>query len=350
MAEICTWDQVFTSKNYVILYWYLFNKPSYQRMIAKDMEELKKSEEFKEYIPPTLIYENNITTYLRDMEESNLIAVRNIEGRKHFYQALSFFYLDPFCIKTPESKKKFIKDHFKEYSEYLINMNIEKSDQFDERAKTIMWRDIWESWSSQAFKFNRKNNSVIPAQKVFQEYSSEPKEFMKMISHSNVDYITLFELIEECFNEICGLCRLQSAWVDEKPNYWEAFEMDDFEEAKSIKNGFATENISDFKMLNQTKLYNDLVQNTPTLIEQYHIDDWINGQMQELLFELDELFSAEWGYYFDEVGPMEKKCWDILWGHASNARATVRDQLRLYQHIIRGNIQFNKETLSFEGL
>lgn len=205
-------------------------------------------------------------------------------------------------------------------------------------------------WPDLTFKFNRKDNSVIPAQRVFQEYSREPKEFMRMISHSHVDYITLFELIEECFHEIYYLCRLQSAWVDEKPNYWEAIEMDDFEEVESIKSEFATENISDFKMLNQTKLYNDLSQNTLRLIEQYHIDDWINGEMQELLFELDELFSAKGGYYFDEVGRMEKRCWDILESHASRALATVRDQLRLYQHIKRGNVQFNKEKLLFEGL
>lgn len=74
MVEICTWNEV-TSKNYVILYWYLFNKPNYQRMIAEDIRELKKSEEFKEYIPSTLIYENNITRCLREMEESNLIAI-----------------------------------------------------------------------------------------------------------------------------------------------------------------------------------------------------------------------------------------------------------------------------------
>jgi hypothetical protein len=51
----------------------------------------------------------------------------------------------------------------------------------------------------------------------------------------------------------------------------------------------------------------------------------------------------------DEVNPIEKRCWDILRFHASNARATVGDQLRLYQHIKRENILFNKETLLFEG-
>jgi hypothetical protein len=351
MVEVCTWDKAFTSKAHIVLYWYLFNRPDYQLHIAEEFADLRRnSDEFKESIPRSLTCQNNITRYLREMEECNLVGIRNVEGRKHYYQALSFFYLDPFCIKTPRSKKKYVNDHFEEYSEYLRDLNIELPYPLRGKARTIMRKEEFWEWSRLAFKYMGKNNSIIPAQKIFQEYSQEPSEFMEMISYPHVDFISLYGLIEHCFKEIHDLLEFRSAWIDEHEHYLEAIEMEDFEEAKNIEGEFFFSCAPDYRMLAWNKATGILDQDTPSLIERYHVDDWFGKQLDRPLSELCGMLDNEDGYYFDEVNPVEKQCWNVLESHLSSACGTVGDQLGLYQHIKEANILFNRETLLFEGL
>jgi len=66
--------------------------------------------------------------------------------------------------------------------------------------------------------------------------------------------------------------------------------------------------------------------------------------MKNLLAELDKRFSAGEEFFVDE----EKRCWDILTGHAGRVAYYVKKQLKLYRQIKRGNISFNEETLKFE--
>ncbi|MGD2248796.1 MAG: hypothetical protein PVF58_10365 [Candidatus Methanofastidiosia archaeon] len=192
MVEICPWNEVFTkysesvNESLIILYWYLFNNPSYQRRIAEDMYELRESEEFKEKIPSYIAYENNIGNCIQKMEEHNLIGIERIENRKNIYQALSFFYLDPFCIKTPNSVKGDIESHYQEYKQNLL------------RDGTKIDSD-WREYSEYIFN-EQLNTSVMPAQKLIQQFSHSTKQFMKyLFSKNNRNYLCLYELIRSTF-------------------------------------------------------------------------------------------------------------------------------------------------------
>lgn len=103
-------------------------------------------------------------------------------------------------------------------------------------------------------------------------------------------------------------------------------------------------------MLAWNKATKILNQDTPSLIEQYHVGDWFGEQLDRPLSELCGMLNNEDGYYFDEVNPVEKQCFNVLKSHISGVHDTIGDQLRLYQHIKEANILFNRETLLFEGL
>jgi hypothetical protein len=352
MEKICTWDQVFTTRNFVILYWYLFNKPNYQSGIAEDMRNLKKSEEFEKYIPSSLTYESNITNYLRKMEKHNLIGRINTEKKPYYFQALSFFYLDPFCIKTPNSRKKDIKTHFQEYSNHINELNFNRLGLLQKIGEFI-GEDIISQLgfrlnrkgnlllSHLSFVSNGKNNSIIPTQRIFQQYSCGPKEFMKKLSNEKIDYILLYELINLSFKQIHDLCNFRATWIDHEIDYWELIEMEEYEEASDIKNEFfADTGFPGLDMLDWKETKRLLDFNTLELIEQYDVCDWFGSRMEELLFELNEIFSAE-RYYYDDVHPIEKECWDILMRHVNNAKYIVEKQLKLYQQIERGNISLD---------
>ncbi|KYK35925.1 MAG: hypothetical protein AYK19_01590 [Theionarchaea archaeon DG-70-1] len=349
MVEICTWDEVFTKYtkkeniSLVILYWYLFNKPDHQKNIATVMGNLREKDEFKEIIPSYLAYPNNIGSCLRKMEEHNLVGIEKIKNRKRIYQALSFFYLDPFCLKTPESIKVDIRTHHEEYINYVKGFNKQKAGWIDSEKSRFVGDTYW---PFQAFSF-RKDNSVIPAQKIFQYYSPEPEEFMKWISYEKIDYVVLYELIRDCFSDISTLCGSRKAWIDEEDNFWNLMEEDDIEGADYLKNDFLAEYIGPVKML-QWKKAGDIIDHmTVELIYRYGVVDWFGSDLKEKLLYL-ETFDTEERFVGDYLETTERECWDILRSHASTMKYCVDKQLKLYQHIKRGNISFNRETLMFE--
>lgn len=118
------------------------------------------------------------------------------------------------------------------------DLNIEQPYPLRGKARTIMRKEEFWEWSRLAFKYKGRDNSVIPAQRIFQEYSQEPSEFMEMISYPHVDILSLYELIGNCFKEIYDLLEFRSGWIDEYEDYWEAIEMEDIEEAKNIESEF----------------------------------------------------------------------------------------------------------------
>ena len=188
MNDICTWDEVFTRKKkdpnltFLLLYWYLFNVSDFQGNIVEKMGDLKKLEEFN-IIPNTLTEKSNITKYIGEMERYNLIGIKKKEGKRKYYQALSFFYLDPFCIKTPNSRGKTIEEHYKEYRSRIIKFGINR---FSDELK---------------FNINR-NNAVIPAQEIIKDLSSDLNKLMKFITHRKSDYLTLYDLIVLTFRDL----------------------------------------------------------------------------------------------------------------------------------------------------
>lgn len=199
--KICPWSDVFTTykktenKIFVILYWYLFNRPDYQRAIAKAIEK-----NFRDF-PKSTADSQLIGGYLAKMERFNLISRIDIENRKLFgiadthrrriyYQALSFLYLDPFCIKTPHSQGKYIADHLKEYREYVKQLGV------DEKMDLM-------------YAFNRSIDlSVVPLQKIFQKFSPEPEEFLMKIVENGMDFMTLYRLILESMRDTLNLLNL----------------------------------------------------------------------------------------------------------------------------------------------
>jgi hypothetical protein len=345
MVEVCTWDKAFTSKTHIVLYWYLFNRPDYQLHIAKEFADLRRnSDEFKGSIPVSLTYESNITNYLREMEEYNLVGIRSVEGRKHYYQALSFFYLDPFCIRTPKSKKKYINDHFEEYKECLrkLGLNFVK---LGNKMEEITGEDIFSyilfrmdlndkvETTYLPFFCNRRDSSVIPAQRIFQEYSCDLEEFMRRISHGKIDYIMLYELVRESFKQIHHLCNGRAAWIDCEEDYLEAMESGEPKKITDMIYEFmADEGLPGLNMLDFGRFKKMLDTGTLRLIDQYGVADWFGRDIVHLLDELrNELHSWE------DIQTIEKECWNVLLNHIGNARQTVETQLRLYQQIQRGN-------------
>lgn len=345
MVEVYTWDKAFTGKTHIVLYWYLFNRPDYQFHIAEEFANLRRnSDEFKESIPVSLTYESNITNYLREMEQYNLVGIRNVEGRKHYYQALSFFYLDSFCIRTPESKKKHINDHFEEYKGYLRKLGLDFV-KLGNKIEEITGENIFSyiffrmglndrvETTYLPFFCNRRDNSVIPAQRIFQEYSCDPKEFMRRISHEKIDYIMLYELIRESFKQIHDLCNGRAAWIDCEEDYLEAIKPGEPEKITDrIYEFMADEGLPCLNILDFGKFEEMLDTGTLRLIDQYSVADWFGRDIVYPLNELrDELHSWE------DIQTIEKECWNVLLNHITNARQTVETQLRLYQQIKRRN-------------
>lgn len=182
MTGYCTWKQAFVGEKgdidmFFILYWYLFNKPDYQGGILKTMEKLKKSEVFKD-LPKSLDRSQDIMKYIHKMEKNNLIGrdemLRMERNQRHksivYLQVLSFFYLDLFCIMTPNMKGRNIDAHYEEYEKNIKELGIPYL-----------------------------ANPIEPLQKILQEYSTEPDKFMKKIVNRKWDHLTLYELIGHNF-------------------------------------------------------------------------------------------------------------------------------------------------------
>jgi hypothetical protein len=296
------------------------------------------------------------------MEETNLIGLRNVEGRKHFYQALSFFYLDPFCIKTPKSKKKSIKVHFREYIDNLRKLRLDNFKLInkienitgEDINSRILYRIAPDLKSIDAsylpFIYNGRDNSIIPAQKIFQGYSCDSNEFMKNVFYKNIDYKMLYELIKESFRQIHDLCRYRAAWIDYEMDYYELVENKEFKEAIVMKNEFMAEKcFPALNMLDYGKIAKILDISTLRLIDQYSVTDWFGRDITRLLSKLlGERYSR------NNIQLIEKKCWKVLLDHMENVKKTIETQLRLYQQIQRQNTSLNDimsaQIFDIEGL
>lgn len=189
MKSVCTWDEVFTRKKktpnliFLILYWYLFNKPDFQSGIAKSLGKLKNEDEFK-IIPDSITTERNITAYIHEMEKYNLVGIREVRGRRDYYQALPFFYLDSFCIETPKLRANTIEEHYAEYESRMLQLGID-------------------CCSDDCMEFNvNTRNTVIPAQDIIKELSSDLDKLLKHIFRRKIDHLTLYDSIVLTFRDL----------------------------------------------------------------------------------------------------------------------------------------------------
>jgi len=212
MIEVTPWDKVFTEYKgtkkgiFTILYWYLFNKPDYLTNIASEMKKMEKSGAFENF-PKVITRKNTIGKSLHEMEEYNLIGrcgpddLRKYDlieekigkTRRVYFQTLSFFYIDLFCIKTPNSVKKQIEDHYEEYKGHIEDSKIAK----------YPYRTV--------FSFDSPRNApILPVQKIVQECSSRPEKFMKVISRGERNHIRLYELLIKTFEELESISKISS--------------------------------------------------------------------------------------------------------------------------------------------
>ena len=97
------WDKIFTKKgkkgekyrrDYVILYWYLLNKPDYAYSIAKELEKIKGVD-----IPNSLFHDSNVRTILKKMCKIGLIeqyeTIKEDKRERKKYRVLPDFLLYP---------------------------------------------------------------------------------------------------------------------------------------------------------------------------------------------------------------------------------------------------------------
>lgn len=196
MDEITTWDIVFRKSGktpnliFLLLYWYLFNKSDFQTNVAKQFEKLAELEEFHDVIPRSLTTASNVTKYLIEMEKYNLVGIKKVENKRIYYQALSFFYTDPFCIKTPHLRGKETRDHYEEYRKIIQDLHIDQHPYWDEEGDF--------------FPFNVKvDTSVVPAQEIVPYYFPDPKEFMApFASVQKKNYLALYRLILTIYEDM----------------------------------------------------------------------------------------------------------------------------------------------------
>jgi hypothetical protein len=200
MVEVIPWNMVFNLRNteetkiLFLLYWYFFNTPDYPTHLIDEVKTLEK----KYDVPEGICHEGSISKYLKKMEEYNLISRVDYDERSliwiedtrkspTYYQALPFFYLDPFCITTPQSIGGNIEAHFQEYKKKI------------EKLQLI-------SKNSYKFIFNpHKNNTVLPAQILVQELSKEPREVLKYalkFDDKIIHCLTLYTLIRDSYLEL----------------------------------------------------------------------------------------------------------------------------------------------------
>jgi hypothetical protein len=189
MKSVRTWDEVFTRRKkapnliFLILYWYLFNKPDFQSRITDNLRKLKDKDEFK-IIPDSIITERNITAYIHEMEKYNLVGIKESKGRRDYYQVLPFFYLDPFCIETPRLRASTIEEHYIEYESCMLQLGMDRCS--DDRLE---------------FNVNTRN-TVIPAQDIIRELSSDLDRLLKHMFRRKIDYLTLYDSIVLTFRDL----------------------------------------------------------------------------------------------------------------------------------------------------
>lgn len=302
MDNICTWDEVFTRKKqapnliFLILYWYLFNKPDYQSNIADKLEKLKEKKEFKD-IPDSITKARTITKYIHEMEEYNLIGIKETKRRRDYYQALSFPYIDPFCIKTPKLKASTINEHYEEYKKQIMELGIAKYKKFSDVSSFCASR----------------NNAVIPAQEIFKDFSLNPNTFLRFFFQGKRNYFALNDLIRECFSSLDYLIYY----------YYE----------KNKKKIQETSEIQFIDIKKASKIFN---YDIPDLIKKYHFIEWYEG--------IESIDSAK----IDEE--KIKKYWHELCEHVgTDAFDKAFAIMLIYTDLEFGRITFNKETLKFEG-
>ena len=205
---------------FIILYWYLFNKPDCQVGILKTMDELQRSRHFKN-LPKSLISKDSrrqgINKYIQQMEEYNLIGridssskkllgIEDKNKKRIYFQALQFFYFDPFCLKTPRSRGKDVLSHFKEYEEYTKNPRVLRA--FE---SVLYWTRMDWFWTLTDLKHCLVNG----IQRVVQVYAPKPEIFMSRIFPGKKDYLLLYELILKSFLDVETLHNIENETEEE---------------------------------------------------------------------------------------------------------------------------------------
>jgi len=321
MICVCPWSDIFSrpkGKPYALLYWYLFNKSDYQSSIADKLRKLKKLEIFED-VPSSITHERHIGSYLHEMEEYNLIGRINTDKKPYYFQALSFFYLDPFCIKTPKAKEKDIEAHYVEYSNCVGELELSSL-------------EILEYLPLFAFNLNKKNNSVLPAQRIVQYYSSDPMKFMNKLLHRRMDHISLYELIKASLRDVSYLFH-SYMMKEHQEDFYEMVEDFGFPQTEFYPYSF----FDSFAVLDKEKAVKMPENSRIELIKQYDIAKW---------FGWDKLIAE---YRENEEELPWFLWWNNLTDHVTRVREYVDAQLNLYQKIERGYFLFNKKTLKFES-
>lgn len=212
MFDVLPWNMIFNRKNteetkiLFLLYWYLFNHSDYPAHLLNEITLLENLCD----LPEPLHQEGSITTYLHKMEEFNLISRVSYDERSQifipdtrknpvYYQALPFFYLDPFCITTPHAVGGTIKDHVQEYSEKIKRLR-------------LISKNKKQNNSEYSFIFNpHKNNTLLPAHLLIQAFSKPPPEvitYALQFSDNIVHCLTLYTLIRDAYVELKALISL----------------------------------------------------------------------------------------------------------------------------------------------
>ena len=257
---------------------------------------MKEKEEFKD-IPDSITKERNITTYIHEMEEYNLVGIRETRGRRDYYQALSFLYIDPFCARTPELRSKTIDQHFEEYKNRIKELGIPV--QTSESKHHIS-----------SFSVSR-SNAVIPAQEVFKDYSLSPEGFLAFLFQGKKNYIALNDLIRKSFYDV---------------------------EFLFFNFGKREKDLADIQLLDIGKASKIFHNDKLTLIRKYHFIEWYEG-----LESSDSIDLA-----LDES--RIERLWREFCEHVSTDIQDAAMKIMLtYTDLEFGRITLNKETMKFEG-
>lgn len=358
MTVCLPWNEVFKTykkagtKIKVLLYWSLFNKPNYQGGIADKMGKIQTA------LPSTVTDARAIGQALKEMEECNLISrineneiglfgIKDSRENIKYFQALSFFYLDPFCIKTPKSKGKVIEDHYEEYINYI-----------KERipAPLLNYRQIYSFPDSSldseyfpmpffAFDSLNKNCSVIPAQRIVQYYSSTSEKFMKAIISHGMNFLSLFELIKKSFEEALRIVKFYSSDLNEQFKL-----IDEFQEPDSFLILSPEKVISDITKILKIRNTSDVAEFRRSLqsirfevIQEYNILEWFG---RDKIFPRDGKGKPQYAGIYSDLKLNHH--WDFLESHIFNVIKWVEKQLELYREVTEQELTFNDESLRFE--
>jgi len=150
MIKESRWDKILTKKgkkgerhrrDFVILYWYLLNKPDYNYNIAKTLEKIRGID-----IPSSLTRESNLTPIVKKMCEKGLIEqykTTEVKGRRrHMYKVLPELLVYPEHLEYSKEELEQIEERIKR------DRNVYEKTKFPENLdyETLRKRHIYKTF------------------------------------------------------------------------------------------------------------------------------------------------------------------------------------------------------------